>query len=239
MTVVNTSITVIQQDAAFGPGAASDLLVGARLVRVYDGDPVPSVDDVAGGLVVLGGGVGVHEQDAAAWLAPVRDLMAGALAAEAPVLAIGLGAQLLAQAGGGHVQVDAPPGLECGPVQLFWRRGALEDPVLAAVVSETERTMLAVACHRDAVAELPPTAQWLASSELYPFQAFRIGSGLGLQFQPEATAELVERWTADLDEDEREAQRAAFAESREGIEQHGVAILTAFVESVARDTMPA
>lgn len=70
MTVVNTSITVIQQDAAFGPGAASDLLVGARLVRVYDGDPVPSVDDVAGGLVVLGGGVGVHEQDAAAWLAP-------------------------------------------------------------------------------------------------------------------------------------------------------------------------
>lgn len=238
MLDVNTSITVIQQDDAFPLGSAADLLADAPLVRLHDGGALPSVDEVTGGLVVLGGRFGVHEAEAAPWLPGLRDLLRAAMDAEVPVLAIGLGAQVLAQAGGGHVQVAAPPGVESGPVQLFWRRGAMEDPVLGAVVNEDDRTMIAVASHSDAVAELPPAAHWLASSEAYPFHAFRMGSGLGLQFQPEVTAELLAAWTADLDDAEQSAQREAFAASREQIERDGAAILAAFVDAVVRAAQP-
>lgn len=236
---MNTTITVIQQDDAFPLGAAADLLAHSRLIRLHDGDPVPAVADVPGGLVILGGHAAVHELDVAPWLDGLRGLIGGALEANVPVLAIGLGAQLLAQASGGHVQVAAPPGVELGAIQLFWRRGAMDDAVLGAVVSEDSRTMLAVAAHSDAVAELPPATEWLATSELYPFQAFRVGSGLGLQFHPEVTAELLTQWTADLDESEQTAQREAYAAAQGEIERNGAAIIAAFVDVVVRAGLPA
>src|SRR5699024_8587086 len=48
--------------------------------------------------------------------------------------------------------------------------------------------------HRDAITELPEGAIWLASSNQYPFQAFRIGSALGIQFHPQAGIEAVAAW---------------------------------------------
>jgi GMP synthase (glutamine-hydrolysing) len=48
--------------------------------------------------------------------------------------------------------------------------------------------------HSDAIAELPPDAEWLASSAQYPFHAFRIGSALAVQFHPEASAATMCSW---------------------------------------------
>ncbi|MEK8227699.1 gamma-glutamyl-gamma-aminobutyrate hydrolase family protein [Oerskovia sp. M15] len=57
-------------------------------------------------------------------LAPaLRGLLQTAVASDVPTLAICLGAQLLAVAGGGHVQVAAPPGLEGGLTRVFWKTG--------------------------------------------------------------------------------------------------------------------
>ena len=51
--------------------------------------------------------------------------------------------------------------------------------------------------------ELPAQAELLASSEVYPNQAFRVGKNiLGLQFHPEVAADGLEKWlighTAEL-----------------------------------------
>ena len=43
--------------------------------------------------------------------------------------------------------------------------------------------------------DLPKGAALLASSRLYPHQAFRIGrAAYGVQFHPEITTEMVDRW---------------------------------------------
>ena len=50
----------------------------------------------------------------------------------------------------------------------------------------------------DAVTALPPGVEELAGTELYPNQAFRVGSAVGVQFHPEASPDLMGRW-AELD----------------------------------------
>jgi GMP synthase (glutamine-hydrolysing) len=154
---------------------------------------------------VLGGQTSAYADDVAPWLPAVRSLLAEAVAAELPTLGICLGAQLLAVAGGGRVEVGAPPGREAGVVRIHWRGSAATDPVLGPLVRAagapsgddggTRRaSTLAVSMHADAVVELPEGAEWLAWSDMYPYQAFRLGSALGVQFHPEASPSLAVRW---------------------------------------------
>ena len=48
----------------------------------------------------------------------------------------------------------------------------------------------------------------LGSTEAYPNQAFRVGSALGVQFHPEASPELMSRWTELDGGDGREMRRS-------------------------------
>jgi GMP synthase (glutamine-hydrolysing) len=86
--------------------------------------------------------------------------------------------------------------------------------------------------HADAVSELPQDAVWLASSNMYPFQAFRLGSALAVQFHPEADAALVEHWLADADAEDRDAALASLAEAQERTETNGAELARAFVAQV-------
>ncbi|MBD5786630.1 type 1 glutamine amidotransferase [Cellulosimicrobium terreum] len=188
-------MTVVQNDPLGPLGTYSDLL-GADLtvVRPYDGDPVPTASEVGDGLVVLGGSMTAHDEVRAPWLPAVRDLLAGAATSGVPTLAVCLGAQLLAVAGGGAVEVAPPPGRELGATCVFWRHEAAADPVLGALAGGEAPTRYVVNAHADAIVDLPPGAVWLASSNMYPYQAFRLGSALGVQFHPEASREMLEGW---------------------------------------------
>src|SRR5699024_2382635 len=126
--------------------------------------------------------------------APVAQLLAQAVEAGVPTLGLCLGAQLLAVATGGAVELDAPSGPERGIIEIRLRPGAEHDPVLGPVAERLGRDVNVVSMHSDAVTDLPPKATWLASSVQYPFQAFRIGSALGLQFHPEADADTYAAW---------------------------------------------
>jgi GMP synthase-like glutamine amidotransferase len=103
---------VLQHVPHEDPGAIGEALnsVGqvVSTVRVDRGDPVPGPAEVADmvGLVVMGGPMGIHDDEAHPWLAHERDLMAAAVAAELPVLGVCLGAQQLAVALGGQVTTD-------------------------------------------------------------------------------------------------------------------------------------
>lgn len=196
-------ITVVQNSPDVTLDTFADRLgPDVRLVRPFAGDALPDVADLGGGLVVLGGRMSAYDDDVAPWLPALRDLLSAAVLAAVPTLGVCLGAQLLAVAGGGHVQVAAPPGREVGLTRVFWKSGAEADPVLGALARAAAGTgkrarSLTLSMHADAIIDLPEDATWLGMSDMYPYQAFRHGSALGVQFHPEATLDTVRRWAAD------------------------------------------
>jgi GMP synthase (glutamine-hydrolysing) len=158
------------------------------------GDDVPA--DLSGydGLLVTGGPQSSLDDDAVSGLGPVRALLARALADGAPALGVCLGAQLMAQAGGGRVRVGAD-GPEVGAALVARRDAAETDPLFAAVPLSPD----VVQWHHDEISELPAGATLLASGVRYAHQAFRVGrAAYGLQFHVETTPEIVRRW-ADSD----------------------------------------
>ena len=170
---------------------------GVELVpcRPYAGDPVPETVP-ADGLVVLGGHMGADDDDEHAWLAPTKRLMARAVEEQTPVLGVCLGAQLLAVACGGRVEVGAP-GIEAGVVDVTWRPEADADPLFGGLPPYPGPSM-----HLDAVVELPPGAAWLGETAAYPHQVFRVGAAAwGVQFHPEVSLPTYEGWSAHHDGD--------------------------------------
>ena len=156
------------------------------------GDALPA--DLSGhdGLLVTGGQQSSLD-DGATELEPVRALLRRALADDTPTLGICLGAQLMAQAGGGRVRVGAD-GPEVGAGLVARRDAADTDPLFAPVPLSPD----VVHWHHDEISELPPGATLLAAGVRYPHQAFRVGRACyALQFHVETTPEIVRRWAHD------------------------------------------
>jgi GMP synthase-like glutamine amidotransferase len=115
------------------------------------------------------------------------------LADDAPTLAVCLGAQLLADVGGGRVRV-AVDGPEVGAALVAKRDAADPDPVFGPVPLSPD----VFQWHHDEISELPPGATLLASNPRYTNQAFRVGKAVyGLQFHIETTPEMVRAWAED------------------------------------------
>ncbi len=164
---------------------------GARLevCRPYRGDVVPDRVD-AGALIVLGGHMGARDDDVAPWLPDVRALLARAVADGTPTLGVCLGAQLLALATRGRVEVGGN-GIEAGVVDVRWRPEADDDEL----VSDLDAPFPGPSMHRDAVTELPPDSAWLGETDLYPHQVFRVGRcAWGVQFHPEVSVQTFREW---------------------------------------------
>ncbi|UFU07247.1 type 1 glutamine amidotransferase [Ruania halotolerans] len=210
-------VSVVQHQDSVPPGLLGDSLAGlpVQIVRPDLGDDLPEVADLDA-LIVLGGTMASIDDQEHPWLARVRDLLASAVEQDVPTLGICLGAQLLALAGGGQVQVAAPSGPERGVIEVRMRPDAAKDPVLGPVMDALGRDIPVPAMHSDAVTVLPKSATWLASSLQYPFQAFRLRSALGLQFHPEASEDIMRQWAVGegLDADEL---TAGYAQHGEGL----------------------
>jgi GMP synthase (glutamine-hydrolysing) len=151
---------------------------------------LPALDGYDG-LVVLGGpqsALDTPEQSPE--LVGVRDLLRQALDLDLPTLAICLGAQLLAEVGGGKVRtaVDGP---EVGALLVAKRDAADKDPVFGPLPLSPD----VIQFHHDEIWELPTGATLLASSPMYANQAYRVGRHVyGLQFHIETTPEIVREW---------------------------------------------
>ncbi|WP_324651795.1 type 1 glutamine amidotransferase [Georgenia sp. H159] len=186
-------VTVVQNFAGAPlnrfAGWLSDVEV--RTVRAFAGEVLPAA--AGEGLLVLGGRMNAYADDVAPWLPATRRLIADSVAADVPVLGICLGHQLLAVATGGEVTVGTPEDREAGLVDVTWNPAAAADPVLGGVAGGSTSSYQ-YAMHTDGVTRLPPDAVHLAGSARYPVQALRVGSAVGVQFHPEASPAVVERW---------------------------------------------
>ena len=159
------------------------------------GDPLPESLDGVDGLLVLGGPQSsLDDEVTSPELVGVRSLLRQAVEADLPTLAICLGAQLLAQAGGGRTRVGVD-GPEVGASLVAKRDAADADPVFGPLPLSPD----VIQWHHDEIAELPAGATLLASNPHHPHQAYRVGAHVyGLQFHIETTPDMVRAW-ADSD----------------------------------------
>lgn len=152
---------------------------GYRVDRIDVSDPAfPSLDlcepDL---LVMMGGPMGVYEQDRYPWIACQLRRLARRLEAERPTLGVCFGAQMIAQALGGNVYAGSAKEVGFHPVVVH---GEVRDNPLRFIDSQP-----VLHWHGDTFT-LPDNVELLASSHLYDHQAFRRGKAiLALQFHAE------------------------------------------------------
>lgn len=181
---------VVQLDDADPPGRLADWLIDAgalpHVVR-FGRDPLELGDHTA--VVCLGGSRSANDPE----LADVRMFLSSCVTKGVPLLAVCLGAQLLAVAAGGRVEVG-DKGPEAGSGLVAKRDLGWTDPLFADLPLMPD----VVQFHSDAVTRLPDSAVLLAAAARYPNQAFRVGrAAYGLQFHIETTPETVLRWAAE------------------------------------------
>jgi GMP synthase (glutamine-hydrolysing) len=145
-------------------------------------------------VVGLGGAMGVYDQGEYPFLDLSLRMIADALARDAPVLGLCLGAQMMAEVLGSPVfhgsEIDLPR--ELGFYPLVLRDAGRNDPV-AMLFAGADPVLF---WHQDTF-RLPGGATLLASTELYPMAAFRLNDHqYGLQFHAETTPDLLELWVS-------------------------------------------
>ena len=181
---------VVQHVPFESPGLITEALTerGAtvELCRTYLGDPVPDAAGLAtptalAGLVVMGGPMSALDDAEFPHLAAERALLRACVESDVPVLAVCLGAQLLAAALGARVFTGPEPEIGLGTVSLT--EAGRRDPVFGPA----RQTLPVLHWHGDTF-DLPAGSTLLASNAAYPHQAYRIGSAYGLQFHLELGA---------------------------------------------------
>jgi len=159
--------------------------ISAHYLRSYAGEPVPREMADAAGLIIMGGPMGVYEQDLYPYLRDEMRLIEDALRQAKPVLGVCLGSQLLAAALGAEVKKNTAKEIGWYPVTLT--DTARQDRLWKGV----EPSFAAFHWHGD-IFDLPQGAASLASSMLTPCQAYRYGSNAyGLLFHMEVTREQI------------------------------------------------
>ncbi|MCC7078443.1 MAG: type 1 glutamine amidotransferase [Acidimicrobiia bacterium] len=185
----------LEQEEPYGIADASrDAGLDVVVHRTDLAGAPPAVDPFAG-VVVMGGPMSAARDDGFPTRSAEIELLEAALQGGKPVLGVCLGAQLLAVAGGGRVFRDGPLEIGWGEVDLHAASGT--DPLFGASASP-----LPVLHWHGETFTLPEGAVLLASSGLYPNQAFRLGENAwGLQFHVEITRSAVESFAAAFPEE--------------------------------------
>ena len=181
---------VVQHVPFESPGLITAALTArgatVELRRTYLGEPVPDAAELAtpaglAGLVVMGGPMGALDDTEFAHLAVERALLRACVESDVPVLAVCLGAQLLAAALGARVFTGPQPEIGLGTVSLT--DAGRRDPVFG----QAGHMLPVLHWHGDTF-DLPAGATLLASNTTYPHQAYRVGSAYALQFHLELGA---------------------------------------------------
>jgi GMP synthase (glutamine-hydrolysing) len=182
-------VLILQHFWCETPGVFLDILnrhgIRTETVRGVMDEAYPLDLSSYSGVIAMGGPMGVYEEDCYPWLQQEDALLKIAIQQDLPTLGVCLGSQLLAKAAGAKV---APgPRKEIGWYPLTLNAAARQDPLWQVFPSSFE----IFAWHGD-IFTLPSGAVSLASSALYPHQAFRLGRQVyGLLFHLEVTAEMV------------------------------------------------
>lgn len=185
---ISKTVYVIQHIAFEDLGSFEDIFYrfGYR-VRYFEAgvDDLKPAFEHSGLTVILGGPIGVYETQDYPFLADEISLLKQRLAAKKPTLGICLGAQLIACALGAKVYAGEYK-------EIGWSE--LDLASIPHNILKPLQNLPVLHWHGDTF-DLPTNATLLASSKLYPHQAFIMENFvLALQFHPEVQQDSFERW---------------------------------------------
>jgi GMP synthase-like glutamine amidotransferase len=193
------SVLIVKNVTAEGPGTIEDHLRAANtsfsLIDLEQGQAFPDLQTYTH-LVIMGGPMAVYEMNRTPYLRDEAHLIEKAINANKHVLGVCLGAQMLAHVLGARVY----PGhmKEIGWYEVTLTEEGMHDPCMAALAVPGRRAAQVFQWHGDTF-DLPTGAARLASSELYPNQAFRYGDRVhALQFHIEVTPGIVHGWLKNV-----------------------------------------
>jgi len=182
-------VAIFRHFVTEGPGYFATYLdrsgVPWKLVRLDEGEAVPSSVAGFGGLAFMGGPMSVN--DDLAWIPPVLGLIREAVARDVPVLGHCLGGQLMARALGGQVRPAEVKEIGWGTVK------AEADAQSARWFGEDCAEFLSFHWHGETFS-IPAGAARILSSSWCENQAFTLGKHLALQCHIEMTEDLVRTW---------------------------------------------
>jgi len=191
-------LLVLQHLEIEGPGLfeqfAKEKDLKIEVVRLDKKDNLPKTKE--GDLIlIMGGPMGVKdiESDKYSWLKLERDFIRRELENKRPIIGVCLGAQLIASAAGGDVEIlkyGYPPKElpEIGWSQIFIDKSNKDFKELF------EDPFHVLHWHGDRIL-LPNKAVLIASSARCKEQFFRIGNfAYGLQFLIETTVAMINKW---------------------------------------------
>jgi GMP synthase (glutamine-hydrolysing) len=186
-------VCIVQHVPCETPGLIAEALRAAgidlELIRPFKGNRIPRRIGDHAALVIMGGPLGVYEQDQHPFLRQELRLLENALNENRPILGVCLGSQLLATALGAQVTRGAQK--EIGWHTVTLSRAAAGDALWRGL----PESFVAFHWHGD-VLEPPPGAESLAWSQLTDCQAFRCGDcAYGLLFHQEVTEQIVRGMT--------------------------------------------
>src|SRR5579875_1426247 len=183
-------VVVVQHAECEKPGLIAEALQSRgytfETVLTSAGEPAPKDLNQAQGLVIMGGPMGVYEQDRYPFLRDEMSLIECALRESKPILGVCLGSQLLAAALGAEVRKGRRKEIGWHPVACA--ASAHDDSLLQGLDPE----FTAYHWHGD-IFDAPKDAVSLASSRLTACQAFRYGeNAYGFLFHMEIVPEILE-----------------------------------------------
>ncbi len=168
------SIVVFQHEPHESPARLGAALTNSghrlRIIKLFQGQPVPLDLDDVDGVVSMGGGANVDEGAKFPWLELEKAYIKKAHDAGKPVVGVCLGAQLIAAALGGAVAAMQAP--EVGWKQVKLAFPGQTDVALQGIPWEGMQFHL----HGQEVVTLPPDSTPLAGSRQCKHQAFRVGA---------------------------------------------------------------
>lgn len=182
-------VRIFQHEAQEGPGYLGELLdrrgFALETVRLDRGASVPTGLDRLSGLVFLGGRADPRADWP--WMQDEMRLMRAAADADLPILAHGLGAELLAQALGGAIRPNLVE-------QIGWFAvERVEDAAVPGWLSMLPGRFDAFKWHRQSF-EMPPGAERVLKSAWCPNEGWVRGNALALQSHLELTGPMLRAW---------------------------------------------
>ena len=189
------NVLIIQNVTSEGPGTIEDYLRTTNLpFTCIDLERGQSLPDIApfSHVIILGGPMAVYEMARTPYLRDEALFIEKAVQAHKHVLGVCLGAQMLAHVLGARVYSGGAK--EIGWYEVDVTDEGMKDPCMAMLAVENKQIAQVFQWHGDTF-DLPQGAVRLASSHLYPNQAFRYGDRVyALQFHIEVTPGIVNGW---------------------------------------------
>jgi len=189
------NVLILQNVTSGGPGTMADHLASANasftIIDLEQGQSFPDVHSYSH-VVIMGGPMAVYEMDRTSYLRDEALFIEKAVRAHKQVLGVCLGAQMLAHILGARVYPGGAK--EIGWYDVALTEEGMHDGCMAGLAVDGGKTAQVFQWHGDTF-DLPQGAVRLASSELFPNQAFRYSDRVyALQFHIEVTPGIVGRW---------------------------------------------